>query len=510
MNALRLFAAALAVVAVSSCSKKDAAPGTAAPPAVVDAGQPPRPVTLTFLVTGAENGYLLATPDEGVSRGGAAETMGAWVTREKHCPGPLAADGAASCADAATVALSTGDNGNGQAISSYFKGQPTAEVMKAMGYAGSSLGNRELDWPREQFLANTAAGGFPYLAANLLAKDDDGKKLGLLPMRVLTRLGLKVGVIGLAAKKATLTPMPGRMVGVASEPEAQAMADAVRAAKAAGAAYVVVVSDGCLDEVPGWLDGHPEWTVAFVAARKCDAPAPDAVGATKLVYPGRHFNGYARVAVTFDAANAVLKTVDAKNVEVVSGEGQPAADAAVKAVVDGWKTKLDAALGDGIGFTKAGLEQESKEMATWLTASLKERFSTDVALLNRKGVRQGLPAGRISKASIYDLVPWDNQIVVVKVTGEVLLAALGNVEARVAGLKPKGDGWVDAKGAAVDPKKTYTVATTDYLYLGGDGFQLAAADPNPQQTGVSWQAALIGWTESKKTSDKKPLESLLQ
>lgn len=149
-------------------------------------------------------------------------------------------------------------------------------------------------------------------------------------------------------------------------------------------------------------------------------------------------------------------------------------------------------------------------MAHWLTTSLKEQFKTDVALLNRKGVRQALPKGAVTKASIYDLVPFDNQIVIVKLTGEALLAALDNTEARVAGVKPKGEGWVDAKGAAIDPKKTYTVATSDYLYLGGDGFALNKADPAPTETKISWQASLIEWTTAKKSDQKKPLEGFLK
>jgi 2',3'-cyclic-nucleotide 2'-phosphodiesterase (5'-nucleotidase family) len=184
-------------------------------------------------------------------------------------------------------------------------------------------------------------------------------------------------------------------------------------------------------------------------------------------------------------------------------------DAAAAAIIAGWKKKLDDALGAPIGFSKEGLQQESAEMSAWLTTSLKERFKTDVALLNRKGVRQGLPAGVITSATIWDLVPFENEIVTVKVTGEQLLAAAQNTEARFAGLRAKGEGFVDAKGAEIDPKKTYTLATTDYLYLGGDGFKLHEADKAPTQTKVSWQSALIEWTKAKKSDEKKPLETLL-
>ena len=115
----------------------------------------------------------------------------------------------------------------------------------------------------------------------------------------------------------------------------------------------------------------------------------------------------------------------------------------------------------------------------------------------------------ITSATIWDLVPFENEIVTVKVTGEQLLAAAQNTEARFAGLRAKGEGFVDAKGAEIDPKKTYTLATMDYLYLGGDGFKLHEADKAPTQTKVSWQSALIEWTKAKKSDEKKPLETLL-
>jgi 5'-nucleotidase/UDP-sugar diphosphatase len=139
-----------------------------------------------------------------------------------------------------------------------------------------------------------------------------------------------------------------------------------------------------------------------------------------------------------------------------------------------------------------------------------------VGLVNRKGIRQALPAGKVTKASVYDLIPFENEVVVAKVPGDALLKVLDNMEARVAGFKPKAGPadsatvWVDAKGAPVDPKRTYSVATTDYLYLGGDGFALNEADKAPVQTRTSWQSALINWTTEKKTDEKKPLESLLK
>jgi 2',3'-cyclic-nucleotide 2'-phosphodiesterase (5'-nucleotidase family) len=495
----------VACLVLTGCPQKDAAPSkpehAAAP---VDAGPP---TTLTFVVTGAENGYLLATAGADAPHGGAAEVAGRWAA-EGLCVAPSKDDGSAGCPDSGTVALSTGDNANGASISSYFRGESTAEVMRQMGYVASAFGNRELDWSREQFVANTRRGGFPYLAANLEATTDDARAVGLQSFRVVERRGVKVGVVGLAARKATLTPMPGRMAGFSLVADEVALGKAVAGARAAGAQVVGVVTDGCLHEVPEVLSAHPDWALAFVAGRDCEAPWPPMVGSTALVYPGRHFNAYARVTVTVTGGKQTAVT--AALVDVASPAGSPAPDAAVKTVIDGWKKKHDDALGEKIGFTRSGLEQEGGLMSTWLTGALKERFKTDVALLNRKTVRQALPAGPVTKASIWDLVPFENEVVLIKVTGAQLKAALGNVEARAAGVKSKDDQVFDARGAAIDDAKTYTVATSDYLYLGGDGFKLREADPSPTQTRVSVQAAIIEWTAGKKSDEKKPLEAQLK
>ncbi len=510
---------ALVAVSLSACPEKKAADEHAAvavtPAPAADAGiahrSPAQPVQVLLFVTGAENGYLLATPDDAALRGGAAE-FAARVSADGHCIGPLGAQGEPACPGDTSILFSTGDNANGQAISSYFKGESTAQVMNALGYAASALGNREFDWPREQFLKNAAIGRFASLSANVQAVTDEARALSLKPYRVLTRAGVKIGVIGLSSRKATVTPMPGRMAGLQLVPDEVALDEAVKGARAEGATILAVTTDGCLNEVAPLVQKHTEWQLALVAGRKCEVEYPETVGLTRFVYPGRHFNNYVKAVVTADAAAtgpAQLFSVEATTVDVVSAPGAAKVDETVAGFVTEWKKKLDAALGGQIGFTAEPIEQESVTMSRWLTTAMREYFKTDVALLNRKGVRQTIPAGRITKASIYDAIPFDNQVVVLKLTGEALIAALGNVEARAAGVKSRDDGFVDDKGKPIDPKRIYTVATTDYLAMGGDGFTLNAADPAPKQTGVSWQASLIGWTEGRKSTQARPLDAML-
>ena len=86
--------------------------------------------TFTVLYTNDEHGWM-----EGMQSGqGAAELLGLWRTKQGYRP------------DGPFLILSGGDNWTGPAISTWFDGQSMVEVMNAMGYKASVIGNHEFDF----------------------------------------------------------------------------------------------------------------------------------------------------------------------------------------------------------------------------------------------------------------------------------------------------------------------------------------------------------------------------
>lgn len=487
MRTLMLTCCGVVLLACPGEKKTDAAPDAATAQAAA--------TEVTLLFTGSENGYLLPShDDQGALRGGAAEVLGRWVAKEGHCAGPLGSGGAPACKDGSTLALSAGDNANGAAISSVFHGEPTAELMKHMGYAASVFGNHEVDFGRPQFARNRETGGFPYLAANLPSSADLGSAapLELAASANFERRGITFQVIGLSSEKTRSTPMPGRLDDVTFVDDAKALASVPDPQ----GALRVLLTDGCLGALAKQLDAHPEWKVAVAAGQACKEPFPAKAGGAQLVAVGRHLQQYGRAKLSFRGGK--LEAVQAETVDVGDGE---AAEPKAQEQVAAWKAKLDALLGEKIGFTKSGLEKDSPKLSRWLATALKEHYRADVGLVNAKGARQALPKGPITKATVFDLIPFENTVVVVKVKGEALKAQLANPEARFAGVK---------SAAAVSAKKVYSVATNSYVFFGGDGFALQQADPKPKFTGEPWQDAVIAWTKKHASSEKKPLEAQLK
>lgn len=104
----------------------------------------------------------------------------------------------------------------------------------------------------------------------------------------------------------------------------------------------------------------------------------------------------------------------------------------------------------------------------------------DLVLLNWGGIRSDLSKGNITTRSAYDIMPFENKLLVLELKGNRLLE-MANYLAKGRKGHPlsKGielgitrDGKVEnftLNGKAIDPNNTYYVGTTDYLMNGGDG-----------------------------------------
>jgi 5'-nucleotidase/UDP-sugar diphosphatase len=506
----RPLAAALAslalVAAVTGCR-------TSGPPAP-DPAAPAAPARgeVTLLFTSDEHGWLLPRTENGHVRGGAAEMLGLWVANEGHCPGPPSPP----CKDPRTLAISAGDNYTGPAISTYFDGFPMAEAMARMGYAASAFGNHELDFGREHFLANRARSGMVYLAANLRAPEAR-RDMALPPFAIFERRGIKVGVVGLATSATLRMAMASHFEGITFEAEEPAMDRAVHGAWAAGADAVVVIIHECPDRVAPIVERHPEWKLSFVGAGHCHKMMSLRAGGVPVIAPGWRLDRYVRVRLSASpggpgVGGAVKVTADEPVVVEMSRPEGPAAvppDAEITRAAAGWQAKVDAVLGEEIGFSATGFAKESPLMGRWIAGAWREELGADIALVNGSGLRQALSKGPITKASLWSILPFDNRIMLVKVDGATLAENLRNKAAVVVGAtRGADDTFTLADGKAIDPARTYTVAMPDFLYLGGDHFTFEKRAASAEDKG-DWREMVIAWTRKQRTTRDAPLEARL-
>lgn len=487
--------------------------GCDAPPASVAQAVTRGPEDITILFTSDEHGWLLSSTDKGQIRGGAAEMLGLWTAVEGHCPGPPSPP----CKDPRTLALSGGDNYTGPAISTYFGGASMAAAFARMGYAASAFGNHELDFGRLKFEEDRAASGMIYLAANLHAPDTL-PSMRLPASAVFERRGIKIAVVGLATDTTLHAAMASRFEGITFEAEEPALDRAVKEAWSKAPDLVVAVAHECPDVLAPIVARHPEWRLSFVGAGHCHKLIDIRAAGVPMIAPGWRLDHYARVRIHADpsrqAGQRVLG-VETAVVDMTRPEGAAATappDPVLARDAAAWKAKVDAALGEQIGFSATGIDKGSPSMGRWIAGAIRAETGADVAVVNAHGLRQDLPRGPITQASVWSILPFDNRVVVVRLDGAALRDNLAIKGAVFAGAARREDGTLTlTDGRAVDPTALYTAATLDFLYFGGDHFtfQDRALAVDEARSGADWRELVIAWTKKRGSGERAPLEALL-
>lgn len=452
-------AAALAVV---GCTKEEApktpeTPKTAAPPA--------RSGKVTLLITGHEVGQLVAKAPRLVTQ---------WK-QEDGWPN--------------AIAFSTGDTFSGAALSSRFDGKSTAEAMKALQYKASAFGNHDLDLGPDVFTGFRKESDLQILAANLRDKADSEKPLKLAPAKIFTRENVKIGVIGFTSEKTITTVVAGRAAGLELIPLKDAFPAALELLTAEKPDITIALIDDCFTVLQPFADGK----VDLVVGTRCEGDQELAGAKTQYFSVGDELTHYVAAQFSLNADGTRALIARRKDVSATVDE-----DKDLLAVRDRWQKELDAQLGEVLGFTKTGFPVEAVALRTLVATALRDQTQADAALINKKGVRAGLAAGNITRENIYSLMPFENAVLTVKVKGEVLQKLKSHPEAFV--LAP----------AKLEPEKDYVLATTEYIYFGGDGLGLEVVAPDPELNGMVWQTPVIEWLRKQNTTDKAPLEKLIK
>lgn len=165
-------------------------------------------------------------------------------------------------------------------------------------------------------------------------------------------------------------------------------------------------------------------------------------------------------------------------------------DAGMKAVIAPYKQGLETRMNEKIAETAVNLSKDGQNSNlgnlladftfeagdAWLK---KNGHSTgaDAAVINIGGIRSAIGKGDILMKHIYEIMPFENEVMVVKIPGSQMPALFDyfvNTQKNnpVSHLYIETDGGKSVKNlinnSPIDPAKDYYIVTSDYLALGGD------------------------------------------
>jgi 2',3'-cyclic-nucleotide 2'-phosphodiesterase (5'-nucleotidase family) len=181
----------------------------------------------------------------------------------------------------------------------------------------------------------------------------------------------------------------------------------------------------------------------------------------------------------------------------------------METIVAGYKTRLDSETGKVIGHASAMLTRtgDQSTLGNFVCDAIKHKADSlfgaqpcHLVIMNRGGLRADLPAGSITVNTIFELMPFDNELVLLAVKGEKLSGFLPLFEQKkhafYGGTITLTDGKANRfliNGKPLDPLATYYILTNDFVANGGDNFSFLLEPVARQNSGVKVREAIIDY-----------------
>jgi 5'-nucleotidase len=417
----------------------------------------------------------------------------------------------------ACLVLSSGDDLAGLFYKE-FGGQPLCRALDILGLDAATPGNHPFDLGDAYFARALEHCDFPFLAANLDTDANTPLDGRFRDHVVFTRNGVRIGVFGLVPKRLRLVSNAGPGLEPTGDYLAVSRAQVRELREKQGADIVVCLAHLEPEDarrlaagVPG-VDVIVQGNSTGATPRGREAVANRAGETTLLVMPGLR------------GGHLGLLRLKVSRGRVVSHHWRPVAmdpsvpeDEEMRELVASYRAKLPEAvvlarIPEPLDLRKSTLRTGEARAGGLVADALRQRFKTDIALVNGGGIRGDtvIGPGELTSLHLDMMHPFGNTVSVLETSGAVILQALERgvsqlpqangcflqvsgirytaditrrpqvlgfgANGMVSGVKSRGRRVVEATVSGtspqqpLDPGRTYSVAVPDFLARGGDGY----------------------------------------
>ncbi|MDD5298801.1 MAG: 5'-nucleotidase C-terminal domain-containing protein [Rhodocyclaceae bacterium] len=393
-----------------------------------------------------------------------------------------------------TLLLFGGDTLSPSVASNTFRGEQMIAAWNATGLDMAVFGNHEFDFGPDILQARMAESHFPWLGANVHDKTGNALFANARASEIRTFDGIKIGFLGVVTPSTAQSSRPGPQLRF-DDANIEARREAGRL-RAKGAMAVVALTHqdlaqdrklaetGAVDLI---LGGHDHVLMQTLAGR------------TPIFKAGSDARLVARLDLYLDRDSRRLTHLDW---EMLPLDARTPEDADAARVVAGFENRLSALLDQPVGETSVALDarqepSRSREtnVGDWLADIYRNRTGAEAAIVNGGTIRSnaGYGPGKLSRRDILSILPFENLIVKLDVSGRILRAALEHGlseihESRESGRFPQVSGiryvydprlpvgnrltQVTVNGAPLEDDRRYALAVNTYLAGGGDGYKM--------------------------------------
>jgi 5'-nucleotidase / UDP-sugar diphosphatase len=441
---------------------------------------------IIILYTNDEHGWMEATD----THGGAAGMMGLWKSNEGYTE------------DSHFLILSGGDTWTGPAVSTWTRGESMIEVMKAMDYDAAAIGNHEFDFGIATLNQRITQADFPFLSANIREKGTGAVPSFVIPYIVEPINGIRVGLIGLTTTSTPLSTFPDHVEDLDFISYDDALREMVPQVIGDGAELLIVVGHICYAEMLELLPTATDLGIDVIGGGHCHQLFAENRDGVAFVQAGSNMMYYAKIDISFDTNTDTVRSMSLSTHE----NSGAAPDTEVEAVVSYWQNEVNQTLSRVIGYAAQEIPPDSPAMFNMITDSMLFSFpSSEISLINVGAIRQSIPAGDITLGTIVSVLPFEDYLFEVELTGAQLVECISDLV--MGGMTTIG-GYQLSDGTPIDPGTTYKVLTLDYLYSRTD-YCFQYYDVDPYHTSLHYRQPVIDWITSLNTSAANPLDNYL-
>ncbi|OHT14077.1 hypothetical protein TRFO_15593 [Tritrichomonas foetus] len=437
------------------------------------------------------------------------------------------------------LAVDCGDFNQGLPLCNLNNGTTGRDLMKIANYDAFTIGNHEWDFGHinmfeyKKFFDEFQA---PLICSNVIDSTPE-QEIKFNPYVIKIVDGLRVGIFALLTPTTNVTTNPQQVkyvtfiddiVGQSKKYTAilrnEEKCDIVVAISHLGyeqGLYTSNILAEAYDGIDVIIDGHSHTTLDNGSYRLNNDFS------TLIAQTGSNLKKIGNVDIIVDAVTKKVIGKKAKLLyydDVSSLEGDSEASSYLKKAVE----KVEQQTKIIVGKTLIDLDNEREsvrklgrsKLADFVTSAMLFTAKTDsvMAVINGGGVRSNIPKGDINWGNIASILPYGNMIVVIDMTGQQIKDFLkfgtrlyGEEEfggfpmtsgisysinlnekwdshSRITDLKIIG---IDGKSSTnIDDEKHYGVAMTDFIYLGGDGYENISDLPRINQYGTEMNAVI--------------------
>ncbi len=406
-------------------------------------------------------------------------------------PGPDAAGSARLAAVVRQIKpdlmLDAGGMFSGSMIADTFEAEPVVQVMNAIGYDAATVGSNEFNFGLPALRARTRQANFLLLSANATSPIDE-----IQPAAIYNAQEIRIGVIGLTSEEITGHPQNVKYVDVADPvrtlqdylPRLRNRVDAI-----------ILLANVSVNEEDSIARNFPE--IRLIIGAHEEAELPRRIGQTTIVSAGK-FGKYAgRLDLTFN--DGKLKGIESRLVPLEGVTPDPG----ILKVLEPYQTRLNEFLQMVVGQAAGDLSRSTareSHVGNLVADAVRAKTGTQIILLNAANARVGIPKGPITSRMLFEVLPSEETLVTMRLSGAQIKRILGRTMMSVSGVrvkldggKPEGRRLVSVRlddGTPIRDKDFYTVTTNDFLLKGGDGFTEFAEGIDVEDTGIRIRDAL--------------------